>query len=52
MFVKSKKYMWYMLGNSHFTSAMDLITREQNAHVRSIPMVNKKTPTNNKTINK
>ena len=43
MFVKSKKYMWYMLGNSHFTSTMDLITREQNAHVRSIPMVNKKT---------
>ena len=37
MFVKSMKQ--YMQGNSHFTSAMDLTTREEKAHFSSIPIV-------------
>ena len=41
-----------MQGNSHFTSAMDLTTREEKAHFSSIPIVTKKTKkqTNNKQI--
>ena len=31
--------------NGHFTSAIDLITKEKNAHVRSIPTVNIKKKT-------
>ena len=37
-----------MQGNSHFTSAMDLTTREEKAHFTSIPIVTKKTQTNKK----
>ena len=51
MFVKSMKQ--YMQGNSHFTSAMDLTTREEKGHFSSIPIVTKKTKQtkkNNKQI--
>ena len=41
-----------MQGNSHFTSAMDLTTREEKAHFSSIPIVTKKNKQTKKTINK